>query len=374
MITSISIQNLRCFPALDVEPFKQINLISGLNGVGKSSLLEAVWLHHGRHNPTVLWSSILLRLTSGMSELNPVTSLANKPGPIQIVATESEPTLTRETRVRFEATKSDALRLDLPLEPEPRSRAENGDELQPYEALLRAPVKDLTELAQEVIVTYQDGGEEAVILKGRVNLEQPGRLGIVFEGTQQLELTSSAILIPAGRRGVDQEIIDRYSRMVRDGLGHELINALKIVEPRLRNIEVLTERGAPRLWCDLGETKMLPIEQVGDGLSRLLCVFTSISRARDGVVLIDEIENGVHHTAMGHFWRNIASLANALNVQVFATTHSRECIQAAHDTFPDDQPTGFILQRLYRKDGSICSEPYEPEKLEAALDMSLEVR
>ena len=82
-----------------------------------------------------------------------------------------------------------------------------------------------------------------------------------------------------------------------------MIEVLKAVEPRLSNLEVLTESGIPRVLCELGEDQMIPLERAGDGLSRLFTIFAAMGVFPKGVILVDEIETGVHHTAMRRLWR-----------------------------------------------------------------------
>lgn len=168
--------------------------------------------------------------------------------------------------------------------------------------------------------------------------------------------------------------MDRYSNLVRVGRDHDLLLALQVIEPRLQGLVVLTDGGVPRLWVELRGGTLLPIENMGDGVGRELLILTTIAASRDGVVLIDEVENGIHHVALRQFWSSIAAFADTVNCQVFATTHSRECIEAAFEEFTESQSASFVLQRLYRKGDSIRAEAYEGEKLSAALETGFEVR
>jgi AAA15 family ATPase/GTPase len=103
----------------------------------------------------------------------------------------------------------------------------------------------------------------------------------------------------------------------------------------------------------------------------LVTVFQAISAAPDGVVLVDEVENGIHHSAMAKVWRAIDKVSTQLNTQVFATTHSFECVSAAHESLCEDD---FRLHRLDVIDNSVRCVTYEPETIAAALRHNLEVR
>jgi AAA15 family ATPase/GTPase len=100
----------------------------------------------------------------------------------------------------------------------------------------------------------------------------------------------------------------------------------------------------------------------------------AIRNAANGIVLIDEIENGLHYSSQQHVWESIAHAAQQFNVQVFATTHSREMIEAAYRAFPDSDT--FRYHRLDRDEasGEVRAVSYSPDLIEAALEMDFEVR
>ncbi len=98
-----------------------------------------------------------------------------------------------------------------------------------------------------------------------------------------------------------------------------------------------------------------------------------ITNASGGVVLIDEIENGIHHSVMTEVWLGIAKLACQSDVQIFATTHSFECINAAHQAFKKSGQYDFRLHRLDQVDDSIEAVTLDEEALEVATQMGMEV-
>ena len=93
-----------------------------------------------------------------------------------------------------------------------------------------------------------------------------------------------------------------------------------------------------------------------------------------GVVLIDEVENGLHYSGVKDVWKAIAVAARQMDVQVFATTHSYECIQAAHDAFTASGIYDLRLFRLDRLNGEIQVAAYDQDVLGYATEMRHEVR
>ena len=88
-------------------------------------------------------------------------------------------------------------------------------------------------------------------------------------------------------------------------------------------------------------------------------------------MLVDEIENRLHHTVLPDVWRTIGKVAEQFNVQVFATTHSFECVEAAYEALGAD---GFRLHRLETADGVNQCVTYEADAVEGAIRHNLEVR
>ena len=120
--------------------------------------------------------------------------------------------------------------------------------------------------------------------------------------------------------------------------------------------------------------RKIPLALVGEGLTRVLLLSLAIARASPGIALIDEIENGLHYSVLVDVWRAIAEAARRLDVQVFATTHSWECIRTAHEAFSQDGPYDLRLHRLDRIDGNVQAVTYDQETLGTSVEMAMEVR
>jgi AAA15 family ATPase/GTPase len=92
---------------------------------------------------------------------------------------------------------------------------------------------------------------------------------------------------------------------------------------------------------------------MGEGMVRLLSLVLEITNASGGVVLVDEIENGLHHSVLTKVWRAVGEASRRSNTQIFATTHSWECIRAAHEAFLQNGIYDLRLHRLERINGDI---------------------
>jgi len=91
----------------------------------------------------------------------------------------------------------------------------------------------------------------------------------------------------------------------------------------------------------------MPMNIMGDGMMRLLAILAAIADMKNGVLLIDEIENGFHYKTMKIAWKAILSACKAYGVQIIATTHSYECIEELSSSYSEFEPEGDDI-RLYR--------------------------
>jgi len=149
---------------------------------------------------------------------------------------------------------------------------------------------------------------------------------------------------------------------------------LRLIEPRLKRLAIVVVAGEPILHGDIGAGRLMPLPVMGGGMVRLASLVIHIGNAANGVVLVDEIENGLHYSILPKVWRAIGEVARQFNAQIFATTHSLECIVAAHKAFLESEHYDFCLHRLERTRETIRAVTYDQESLEAAIETGLEVR
>ena len=102
-----------------------------------------------------------------------------------------------------------------------------------------------------------------------------------------------------------------------------VIDILKEIEPNLKDI-VLADG---ELLVDMGFDKRIPIQVLGDGIRKLLSLIISIYYCSNGILLVDEIDNGIHYKSMPVMWRALLKAAKEYNVQLFATTHNIDSLQ-----------------------------------------------
>jgi len=369
MYQSFKASNFRCFRELTLANLERVNLIAGVNNIGKTALLEALFLHCGAYNPALALRVNAFRgietvkLELGRWVEAPWDSLFHQFDISKSVELAGENTITghRSLRLRVLRQPSELAPVAqfIKFGPDDSQRAIDSGESQ--------KVLDTLETAKVLQLESQEKGGQAsyymiLDLKGvRIEPIPPAPpFPAFFQGAR--------IRIPFG------EEAERFGRLEIRGEQDVVLRALQLIEPRLKRLAIVVVAGEPMLHGDVGVGRLMPLPVMGEGMVRLASLVMHIGNAPGGVVLVDEIENGLHHSILPKVWRAIGEVARQFNTQVFATTHSLECIVAAHRAFSKSERYDFRLHRLERVNETIRAVTYDQETLEAAIETGLEVR
>jgi len=161
------------------------------------------------------------------------------------------------------------------------------------------------------------------------------------------------------------------------GLEREVSNALRFIAPGVEGLNLVstpTSNGERDLVVNLASIdEPLPLHSLGNGMWRNLGIALALVNAKDGILLIDEFENGLYYSVQLDLWRFIFRLARSLNVQVFATTHSWDCIEAFQKAAQEDSGEGTLI-RLENKKDKIVATLFDERQLGIATREQIEVR
>lgn len=151
------------------------------------------------------------------------------------------------------------------------------------------------------------------------------------------------------------------------------------IEPRLRRLRYARPQktNTHLVYADVGEGPMLPFTQLGQAFSRALQVYCEIFANRPKILLIDEIENGLYHEGLEDYWSGLLEVLEDQDVQLFATTHSRECMEAAHRAAKKraDYPLRYLrLDRKVNDPSKIVGSTFAGEEMQTAIDSNFEMR
>ena len=123
-----------------------------------------------------------------------------------------------------------------------------------------------------------------------------------------------------------------------------------------------------------GQAFPVPLESFGDGTLRMFGLALALINSKDGFLLIDEVENGIHHSVQRNLWRMILKTATENNVQVLATTHSFDCVRGFAQAMAEYEENDGALVRIERKDEEMWAVEYSRDDLRVAAEQHIEVR
>jgi len=151
---------------------------------------------------------------------------------------------------------------------------------------------------------------------------------------------------------------------------------MSATEPRLQGLRLgySADEKRPTIDALLDGDHVVPLELLGTGSRHLLDMLLSIAQVRDGAFMADKIENGFCYRVLEPVWRAIGEATRSATVQLFATTHSWECVEAALRAFDDDAAGQFRLIRLERDGDDVRAITAEHHQVESAVALGFDVR
>jgi hypothetical protein len=232
-----------------------------------------------------------------------------------------------------------------------------------------------------------DGGAEGLAARRSWSLDLRLARDRVIVSQQRIVATRAKLRMPSSLAGAGSiwftpagllgtTVMRHVSELKQRGQDGPLMELLRDVDARVSGIELLSPGGdVPELFVrTIAGVPLLPLSSMGDGLQRCLELGAAAAAHDWPVMFIDEIENGMHHLVLEPLWRWLATTSRKRDLQVFATTHSEECIYAARRAFGDLDDDGLRVIRLDRGDGGTRASVYDRALLEIAERTDTEIR
>ena len=154
-----------------------------------------------------------------------------------------------------------------------------------------------------------------------------------------------------------------------------LVKFLQVINPRITNIAVSGDVA----YADVGLDKMIPLNMFGSGMTRAATILSPCILGKEQILLIDELENGLHHAAVLSLLQALLTLSRDQGMQVFVTTHSISVLESLlqalrEEEFSEYRATTncYTLQR--DKNGLVRPYRYEYAQFEHCIRHGIEIR
>lgn len=178
-----------------------------------------------------------------------------------------------------------------------------------------------------------------------------------------------------GQVGLAVNLLKKLEQIVIQKKLSGIINVLKIVDKSIQNIVFGVDK---TIYIDTGSSRLIPLNVMGDGIRRLLAIILAVSDAENGILLIDELENGLHYSTLVTLWKTIIKASDEYKVQLIISTHNKEVLMALDEALTDTYYERFqSCVRAYTlrkgKDG-MKSYMYSFKEFDFALNQEVELR
>ena len=320
---NIEIKNFRGIDHLKIDDFSRVNVFLGQNGSGKTSILETLLMLSGMSNPELpqAINAIRSRGVSGqflhVRDIFHNLMLQNAP---EISATQYDGT-KRHLSLRMPYVFDEQEQSAIPIGQIPRS-----------DAMVQV---NQVEMAFDITTDGKVNNYKSTLTFNQKELPKDRKIA---EGYQESMIAS---LIPSSL--LSANVSYDLAELVKRKMKQIVVDRISLFDSRVRSVEVL----ADGVYVEMdGIPELLPISMHGDGLFRYLTIVAASANPVTNVVLIDEIDNGLHYSAYKKLWEAIFALATSTNKQLFVTTHSKETLSYLNEML-EENPDYQKEMRLY---------------------------
>ena len=365
-LPDLYIEGFRGIDELTIPRLGRVTLLAGKNGIGKTTVLEAVHAYAMVGEPTMLAEVLLSHdersgeVTSENARIPEWKSLFNgrKPSTIKIGKRDAPLIIANHdmsTKQIMEVMRTTQL----------YKLTGSPSAIPPALRITYGPIAYIAPL-----VPYRVEHFTVYLVKWHDNEESEQCLA-----RRDRDLGPGALIRSAAN--LDVWTYARWDEVSENGDEDRIFDAVRIVDNEIEDIQVIgdMQSGGRRAMVKLVSARgRVPLNSRGEGAVRMFQIATALVNCKDGFLLIDEASNLLHYTVQRDFWRMVLRAAQANNMQVIATTHSADCVRGFAEATNENEEVEGVLYRLSRKGGPLRAVEYDEEALAITSRQRIEVR
>ena len=386
MLNSLEIKNFRALEDFRVSKLGRVNLIVGKNNSGKSSVLEALRIYAGNAQ-----RELLEDIAAGhdekyrLRESEQIESNMQLPFEDFFIGRQFPQNEALAISIGELVQDNNALRIEhgYLFEEEVVVKNDSGDIIERRNRRSRMLNPSRDELSSEAFshaLFVTKGGRPFPPLR----LDKPGPPR--FRSTRiEISGTLPCSVIPTQFISID-DLADEWDKIVFTEQEEVVKRALQIITPEFENLTFIrNDEFSRQKFRRSTKVKMsdsprsVPLNSLGDGMLRVLQLVLKVFPAKGGFLLIDEFENGLHFSVQEKVWAMLFELAQKLDIQIFATTHSWDCIESFANTAIARKDVEGVLFRVGRSAkvsnrGQVIATVFDEDALYNITQADVEVR
>lgn len=355
MAKHIEIRNFRGFKNADVPDCRLINIVVGENGSGKTAFLEALFMVAGN-------SAELALRTRQWRGFEGVNLSGTRSQVARDLWADLFYEFSESAKASVKLLGTDAHKRSLEIlfgSFPPRGNAGTA------KAQMRGP--DVLDI--DLGVRFEWRGPSNRNHSSSVSLED-GKLKISIPSAAPVE----SAFFAANQMYSSAEAASRFSALSKTFAIDEVVKDFREHFPVVRGLSLEMAGGAPMIFAEVeGRNQKVPLNFLSGGMTKLSSILFAIPAFKGGIIMIDEIENGFYYRRFPLIWASILKFCKQYDVQIFASTHSLECLSAAADV-AREHASDFSLIRSSYSDGLCALKQFSGEEFVAAADAEVEIR
>ena len=357
MINEVLIKNFKCFEKLIIPELGRITLIGGRNNIGKTALLESLFLFLDRYHSDMIlrqygWRGIEGVLSEPDAMWAPIFHNFDINKEIIIGAVIDG----RQQEAKFKFNPNYRPQIAVLTTPPPNREIPTDE-------------KGSTSFSLDIEYTGPDGKKDQL---SHLTIDHMGRLLLNLE--HPFRKYPPGVFLASKKHILSTDTTNWLSSFIREGRENDIVEFLQIIEPRLNTLKIVTEGPSSFVHGMLeGAPRTRDIHLMGEGMEKLLNLILAVAQCKGGCVFLDEFENGLHYSGLAKIWEAIVKLLHKYNCQLITTTHSHECLRACFEGLAGYKED-FRYIRLDRKADEITAKLFNYKMISEAIKTSLEIR
>lgn len=340
----IEISNFRGFDRLCINGLSKLNVLVGANNVGKTSILESVFMLAGMSNPLMptrvnYWRMLSANGIDSSRYLFHNIDFNNKP---------------------LLAAKVDGRRRRLLISP---VMATDSRETMSGSSMVGSRISQLD-------FAFDDDYVGEYTFHTTLYVGADGNLQQTIDNKYQEKL--NCLFISSDKN--DTNATDNFATLVKRNKKEIVNETLRNFDSSIESVEALPDG----LYLKIHSVReLLPISMAGDGVRRMINIISSVANEDYDIVLIDELDNGLHYSAHKLMWKSMLKFIETRNIQLFVTTHNFDCLQGLKNAMEEDAESHRLVNVFNiakTKMQGFQAYKYAFDELKTAIDNEIEIR
>jgi len=359
MLKSFSVKNWRCFEKLELSDLKTVNVITGINASGKSALLEAIQFGLLGIPNAIVWPNQLRGIVPPLPT-NPQNFKNAWEHCFRSFVNNGKTELSDNISIQYSDINDNSYSLDVSF---------RSGQSMPLTEISRIPS------TMPMIPIVFERKVNGTLTKTVVTMNEQG----IVQQQPILQPLCPGVFIFTSMLNYNEIDNTTWFSQMQTGPDadrnkvKEIVGFIKQTFPFITELQVLAPNGMQGMYATMKSGEVRRLQLVSSGIYKIVTILLGCASLRSGVILIDEIENGIFYEKYELVWAVLYKFAKEFGNQIFITSHCAECLESLVPVM-ENSADEFSLLRTERENGNCIVRHISGTSMKAALKRGSEIR